>query len=207
MFAESLALGWTQDPAERQGYLETIVGESDRLGRLLDNVLDFSRIEQGMRRYWPEPISLADVIRRTVRTLSFPLERQGFTLDIRLDPDVPTVMADTDAMEQAILNLLQNAMKYSGESRTIEVVLKKDGSCAAIGVVDHGLGIRDEDKGRIFDKFVRVESPENSRIPGAGLGLTIVRHIAEAHGGRVDVESRPGEGSTFRIRLPLGGKP
>lgn len=207
MYAESLALGWTQDSAERQDYLETIVGESERLGRLLDNVLDFSKIEQGTRRYWMEPTSLAAVVQQAARAFSFLLERRGFTLDLRLDPDVPSVMADPDAMEQAVLNLLQNAMKYAGESRSIEIVLKRDGGYAAIGVIDHGLGIREEDQRRIFEKFVRVESPDHSRIPGAGLGLTIVHHIVEAHGGRIDVESRPGEGSAFWIRLPLEAKP
>lgn len=207
MFAESLALGWTQDSTERQGYLETIVGESERLGRLLDNVLDFSKIEQGTRRYWMEPTSLAAVVQQAARAISFPLERRGFTLNLRLDPDVPSVMADRDAMEQAVLNLLQNAMKFAGESRSIEIVLKRDGGFAAIVVIDHGLGIHEADQRRIFEKFVRIESPENLRIPGAGLGLTIVHHIIEAHGGRVDVESRPGEGSAFWLRIPIEAAP
>ncbi len=208
MFAESLSLGWTKDPARQKEYLETIVSESERLGRLLNNVLDLSKIEQGVRIYHKEPTSLDDVIQRAARTMSFPLQQQGIALHLDLDPAMPSVMADKDALEQAVLNLLHNAMKYTGDSRDIEIVLKKDGDFAVVGVADHGFGIRDEDRARIFEKFVRIESSQNARIPGTGLGLTIVRHIAEAHGGRIEVESRPGQGSTFSLRIPMeeGGR-
>ena len=203
MFAESLALGWIQDPARQKEYLETIVSESERLSRLLNNVLDLSKIEQGVRIYHKEPMSLGDVIQRAARTMSFPLRQQGIALHLDLDPEIPSVMADKDALEQAVLNLLHNAMKYAGDSRDIGIALEKDGDFAVISVTDHGLGIRDEDKPRIFEKFVRVESPQNAKIPGTGLGLTIVRYIAEAHGGRIDVESRLGQGSTFSLRILL----
>jgi signal transduction histidine kinase len=151
---------------------------------------------------------LDDVIQRVAQTMSFPLQQHGISLHLDLDPAIPSVVADKDAIEQAVLNLLHNAMKYTGDSRDIEIVLKKDGDFAVISVADHGFGIRDEDRARIFEKFVRIESPQNARIPGTGLGLTIVRHIAEAHGGRIEVESRPGQGSTFSFRIPMeeGGR-
>jgi signal transduction histidine kinase len=123
-----------------------------------------------------------------------------------LDRDLPSVPADRDAIEQAVLNLLNNAIKYSGESRDVALRLFRDGGQAVIQVIDHGIGIPQENQKRIFEKFYRVPSPENRHIAGAGLGLTLVEHIAKAHGGRIEVQSKPGEGSTFTMRLPLENK-
>jgi signal transduction histidine kinase len=131
------------------------------------------------------------------------LEQAGFHLNVALDRNLSPVPVDRDAIEQAILNLLNNAIKYSGESREIALRLFRDDGNAVIQVADHGLGIAPEEQARIFERFYRVPSEDNRRIPGAGLGLTLVEHIVKAHGGSVGVESRPGEGSTFTIRLPL----
>jgi signal transduction histidine kinase len=207
IFAESLLLDWIQDPANRTEYLQTIVGESERLSRLINNVLDFSKIEQGTRTYRMEPVFLPEAVRRAVLTMDFPLRQQGFNLRLEIDDGLPRIKADRDSLEQAVLNLLHNAMKYSGDRREIGITLRRSGAWAVIEVKDQGPGIREEDQARIFEKFFRVESPENLRIPGTGLGLTIVRHIAAAHGGRIDVESRPGEGSLFILRIPLEARP
>jgi signal transduction histidine kinase len=110
---------------------------------------------------------------------------------------------DRDAIEQAILNLLANAMKYSGESRDIDLRLKSADGQAVIEVADRGVGIELDERGRIFEQFYRIPTPENQRIPGTGLGLTLVRHIVEGHGGVVTVDSAAGQGSTFAIHLPL----
>jgi len=207
MFAESLLLDWVSDSGQRNEYLQTIVGESERLSRLINNVLDFSRIEQGTRTYRMEPVSLPAVVRRAVRTMEFPLRQQGFEPRLDIDDGIPDIVADADALEQAVLNLLHNAMKYSGDRREISLRLYRSGDMAAIEVEDKGLGIKPEDQARIFEKYFRADSPENVRIPGAGLGLTIVRHIAEAHGGRIELESRPGEGSRFTLHIPLRTSP
>jgi two-component sensor histidine kinase len=203
MFAETLALGRAGDDQARSEYLDTIVSESERLARLVDNVLDFSKIEQGKKIYRLRPTSLTEVVRSAARAMRYPLAKQGFTLDISIDEDLPLLPADADAIEQAIFNLLSNAMKYSGDARRVELRLERDREVAAIKVVDRGIGISVTDQQHIFDKFYRVTSNQTNLIAGTGLGLTLVKHIAEAHGGRVDVQSAVGAGSTFTIRIPF----
>lgn len=206
MFAEALTMGVHKSPEAQQECLQTIISESERLSRLLNNVLDFSKIEQGTRTYRFEPTSLVEIVHAAERALAFHLDQKGFNLRIELDEGIPSAFADRDALEQAVLNLLHNAMKYSGESREILLKLRREGDSARIDVIDSGIGISEEDKSHIFDKFFRVSGIENQRIPGTGLGLTIVSHIAQSHGGRVEVDSHPGEGSTFSIVLPLEAK-
>ena len=207
MFAETLRLGRAKDPDTQMEYLDTIVNESERLTRLLNNVLDFSKIEQGKRTYHPSPASLPEIVRTAARAMEYPLKQQGFALEVRIDEGLPEIRVDRDAIEQAVLNLLSNAMKYSGESRTVGLEVRREGDCAVIRVIDRGVGIDPKEQGRIFEKFYRVPTRENQSLPGTGLGLSLVAHIAKAHGGSVRVESAPGEGSTFSIILPLGGEP
>jgi len=203
MFAETLRMGRLADPALRNEYLDTIVNESERLTRLLNNVLDFSRIEGGRKTYQFSAHDMAVIVRTAVRTMHYPFARQGFELRVEIEEGLPPVLGDADALEQAILNLLANALKYSGDARRIELRLARGGPWVVIGVRDWGVGIAPVDQRRIFDKFFRVERPENRLIPGTGLGLTLVEHIVRSHGGRVEVDSVPGGGSTFRIHLPL----
>ena len=202
MFAETLQLERV-DPATRAEYLDTIVSETERLTRLLNNVLDFSKIEEGRKAYRRETASLADVVRAAARAMTYPLEQHGFVLQVEVDDSLPRASVDTDALEQAILNLLTNAMKYSGSGRTIGLRLAREGREAIISVRDEGIGIAAADQSRIFEKFYRISTPENQRIPGTGLGLTLVEYIVKAHDGAVHVESAPGRGSVFSIHLPL----
>jgi len=206
MFAETLSMGRAKDDRTRQEYLATIMNESERLSRLVDNVLDFSKIEQGRKVYHMRPASLPDVVRSAAQAMQYPLEQLGFKLTVSIDENIPATEVDTDALQQAILNLLSNAMKYSGSSPAIEMTLRQDDKQAVIEVIDHGIGIPQDEQPRIFEKFYRVRSPETVSVAGTGLGLTLVKHTVEAHGGRVEVRSAPGEGSTFSIRLPLGGR-
>jgi signal transduction histidine kinase len=205
MFAETLALGRSRDERARGEYLETIVNESERLARLVDNVLDFSKIEQGKKIYRLRPTMLDDVARSAVRAMQFPLAEQGFQLRLSVQEEMPELQADADAMQQAILNLLTNAMKYSGDSREIDLRLATRNGDAVIEVADHGLGMAPDEQKHVFEKFYRAPSHESRLIAGTGLGLTLVAHIAKAHGGRVTVESAPGEGSTFSILIPIEG--
>ena len=202
MFAELLQM---REPAagERARFLDTIVSESERLTRLLNNVLDFSRIERGQRSYRLEPAPLADVVHAAVRTIQYALTQQGFVLHLDICDDIPPIAADRDALQQAILNLLTNAMKYSGAQREIGLRVCTENGAVLIQVSDRGIGIDAREHSRIFEKFYRVPIPENREISGTGLGLSLVAHIVEAHGGSVQVKSRPGEGSTFSILLPL----
>jgi signal transduction histidine kinase len=203
MFAETLQLE-RADATMRRDYLETIVSESERLTRLLNNVLDFSKMEQSKKSYQRGPASLAEIVRTAARTMDYPLTQHGFILSVEADGTLPYLDVDADALEQALLNLLANAMKYSGEARTIALRLARDGADAVIAVSDEGIGIAPGEQRHIFERFYRIAGPETERIPGTGLGLTVVDHIVRAHGGRVDVDSTPGHGSTFSIRLPIG---
>jgi hypothetical protein len=202
MFAETIVLGRTKDERTRDEYIQTIVNESERLARLVDNVLDFSKIEQGKRIYRLQPGSLGDVVESAARAMQYPLAQQGFELRVTIDDRIPNLPLDEDAMEQAILNLLSNAMKYSGNARTIELHCARQNGSAVVAVEDHGIGLTLEDQSRIFDKFYRVRTPETELIAGTGLGLTLVKHIVQAHGGSIDVQSHAGSGSTFSIRIP-----
>ena len=205
MFAETLAARGSINPRMHEEYLDTIVHETERLSRLVNNILDFSSIESGQKLYRPALNQLEDVLRSAADTMQFMLSKQQFSLIFDLCPGLPPMLIDRDAMKQAVLNLLSNAMKYSASSRTIALRLLRDDEYAFIEVVDYGTGIEPKELSRIFEKFYRVATPENRAISGAGLGLAIVAHIAEAHGGSVYVQSTPGKGTTFSIRLPLNG--
>jgi signal transduction histidine kinase len=206
MFAETLRLGRSRNLKTQAEYLDTIVSESERLTRLLNNVLDFSKIEQGKRIYKPELTSLSEVIQASARAMKYPLSQKGFELNVQTEEGLPDVRVDKDAIEQAILNLLNNAMKYSDKSREIDLRLQRKDDQALIQVIDRGVGIDPREQKRIFEKFYRVPMPENERIVGTGLGLTLVSHIVKAHGGNIEVESAPSKGSTFSIYLPLEKK-
>jgi signal transduction histidine kinase len=205
MFAETLQTKDAPDAQMRTDYLGTIVGESERLTRLLNNVLDLSKIEQDRMIYRRHHTSLAEVTRRAARAMEYPLEQEGFTLNVDCQDRLPPVSVDPDALEQAILNLLTNAMKYSGDSREIDLRLGTENGHGVIEVTDRGMGIAPHELEHLTETFYRVPSPENQLVPGTGLGLTLVEHMARAHGGDLRVRSVVGEGSTFTIRLPLEG--
>ncbi len=207
MFAETLRLRRSKDQKMQDEYLDTIVNESQRLTRLLNNVLDFSKIEKGKRAYKMESNSLPEIIRTAARAMEYQLSQQDFKLHVKIEEEMPDILVDGDAVEQAVLNLISNAMKYSGNSRDIDVKLEKTENQAVIQVIDRGIGLEPHEQKKIFDKFYRVPSPENERTAGTGLGLSLVTHIVEAHGGRLDVESQKEHGSVFSIFLPLKREP
>jgi signal transduction histidine kinase len=146
------------------------------------------------------------VVHSAARAIQYPLAQQGFRLRVDVDESLPALTADPDALEQALLNLIANAMKYSGDSREIALRLLRHDDAAAIEVVDGGIGIDAQHHERIFEKYYRVQSAETDRIPGAGLGLTLAQHAVAAHGGRLQVASVPGSGSTFTMRIPFPRK-
>ncbi|MBZ5581339.1 MAG: HAMP domain-containing histidine kinase [Acidobacteriia bacterium] len=202
MFAETLQMGRCADPDTQAEYLGTIVNESERLSRLVDGVLQFSKAEQGKRTYRFRPMQAADAVTAAARAMEYPLSQHGFRLRIDLQDGLPPISGDRDAVEQAVLNLLSNAMKYSGDARDVELALAGENGEVTVRVTDHGIGIAPEEQSRIFEKFYRAPSPENQLIPGAGLGLALVAQIVKAHGGRVEVESAPGKGSAFSLHFP-----
>jgi signal transduction histidine kinase len=202
MFAEIMQ-GREVDSVTREECVDTIINESERLTRLLNNVLDFSRIEHGQKSYRLETTRLSEVVGAAVKTMQHPLAEQGFDLSMDIDDRMPPVRADRDALTQAVLNLLTNAMKYSGQSRKIQLRLLSQNGDALIQVSDRGIGIPKREQSRIFEKFYRARVRENQSISGTGLGLALVAHIVHGHGGKVHVESSPGVGSRFTISIPL----
>lgn len=204
MFGETLEMGRLPDEAARREYYRVITRESERLTRLIDNVLDFSRIESGRRAYARVPTAVEPLVRETLEAFSYPLAQEGFKVQVQVAPDLPEVPLDADAVGQALGNLIDNAIKYSGERRSLAIEARVAEGALALTVADEGIGIAREEQGRIFDKFYRVGRSETQGRRGSGVGLALVRHVAEAHGGRVTVDSRPGEGSRFTLWLPLG---
>jgi signal transduction histidine kinase len=204
MFGETLELGRVPDEGRRREYYRVITRESERLSRLIDNVLDFSRIEGGRRRYERAPTAVEPLVRDTLDAFAYPLEQQGFKIELNLAPDLPDVPMDADAIGQALANLVDNAVKYSGVERTIVLDARREGDRLALSVTDRGIGIAAAEHARIFEKFYRVGQSDTQSRRGSGVGLALVRHIVEAHGGEVTVQSAPGQGSRFTLWLPLG---
>ena len=190
--------------ARTEQYLHVIFRERDRLGRLIENVLSFSRIERGMKEYNFEYEILAVVVQKAIDSFRPHAEAQGVTIKTELDDSLPELLLDADGMTQAILNLLSNAVKYSDREKTITVRTFRLRDQACIEVEDRGIGIPAAQTARIFDEFYRVDQKLNSKHQaGMGLGLTLVKHIIQAHGGTIRVRSKEGRGSTFVITLPL----
>jgi two-component system phosphate regulon sensor histidine kinase PhoR len=222
LYTETLQQGRVRDRTESDRFLGIIHKESVRLTQLINNILDFARIEDGRRRYRFEPASVGTVVRDVVDSYSFQLANKGFAIDVEIEDGLPQALVDRDALGQAVLNLLDNAVKYSRDDRQIavRVAAEKDpepegaGEPAAqpsgqnghgailVQVRDRGIGIPPAEQSRIFDAFYRVEKGLEHDVKGSGLGLAVVKHIVEAHGGTVRVESRARGGSTFTIRLP-----
>jgi signal transduction histidine kinase len=197
---ETLAMERVRSPEKLSQYLGTIRGEVTRLSALVQRILEFSRLQQA-RSYEFELLPLGPLVRETVDAFASSLSRQGFTFSVEEEGPPAFVRADSAALEQALANLLDNAVKYSGDARLVTVRVRASGAEVRIEVTDRGVGISDTDKRRIFDKFYRGEAASLQR-QGFGLGLPIVQELVHAHRGRVEVESEPGRGSTFRIILP-----
>ena len=202
LLAETLRLKRTRDPAAADELLGAIVSESERLGQLLDNVLGFARIDRGEHPYRPADVDLAAAVDSALARLRYIVEQAEFRITVERSGGPLHVHADGEALTGAVANLLGNAVKYSGTSREIRVAMGRTGGDAELRVTDFGIGIAPHERSRVFERFYRA--PKASReAAGAGLGLALVRHFAEAHGGQVTLTSEPDTGTTFTLRLPL----
>jgi signal transduction histidine kinase len=203
LFAETLELGRLKHTDRAQEYYRIINSEARKLTRLIDNMLDFSRIEAGLRRYRREPEDLNDLVRRTVEALDSQFRHNQFAVSLHTNGEAIPVLIDPPAARQAIENVLSNAMKYSPDQGEIQVAVDARDGFGRVRVTDRGIGIAPRQQRRIFRKFYRVQTDEGSGPQGTGLGLAIVDHVMRGHGGFVEVESEPGRGSSFTLHFPL----
>lgn len=203
LYAETLELGRIVDHGKQQEYYEIIRKESERLTSLINNILDFSRIESGKKEYTFRETNVADLVRSTLESYRFEIEQNGFKFEEKIDSDVPPLYVDREAIARSLLNLVNNAVKYSSNEKYLAVRLYRHSNGVNLEVVDHGIGIPAKEHLKIFEKFYRVGDPLVHNTKGSGLGLSLVRHIVKAHGGEVAVESAPGKGSRFIITLPF----
>jgi len=203
LFAETLEMGRVQSPAKAQEYYRVINKESQRLTQLINNILDFSRIEAGRKEYRFTPTDLGRVVEGVLESYRFQIEQQGFKLEVALAADLAPVEGDPEALAQAVINLINNAMKFSGDDKFVRVETRAVEDTVRVSVADHGIGVAKAEQRKIFDKFYRAEDSLVHETKGSGLGLSLVKHIMDAHGGRVEVDSAPGRGSTFTLVLPV----
>jgi len=203
LYAETLELGRITTNEKKHEYYSIIRKESERLTALINNILDFSRIEAGRKEYDFKETDIAELVRNTLDSYRFQIEQQGFALEEQIEPNIPKVRVDREAIARALVNLVNNALKYSDHEKFLGVKLYREQSVLKLEVIDRGIGIDRNEQSRIFEKFYRTCDPLVHNTKGSGLGLSLVRHITEAHGGDVEVESVPGRGSKFTLKLPI----
>jgi len=204
-YVEMLVDGDAADEKTRKEYYDIIQSSADRLGRMIDNMLNISRIEAGTVRINKEPTAVSMVVKEAVDMARPQAEEKGITLSADLPPVSYRIMADRDMIYQAVLNVLSNAIKYTHKDGRVRVRITPHEENQTIGIVvsDTGVGIPEEDLPKMFTKFFRVEA-NKKMAKGTGLGLNLVKHIVETiHGGKMTLTSKVGKGSTFGIVLPL----
>ena len=199
LFAETLKEGRAQG-AEVQECLDQLAMEAQRLSTLVEKLLDWSRLESGRKVLRREPTRVEKLLDQVAGV--FRAQQLGASYETEVEPELPDISVDRDAMAQVVFNLLHNAVKYTGADKQIRLRARRRDGGVAIEVEDNGIGVREKDRKRIFDRFYRADNLLSRRTEGAGLGLAISKRIVEAHGGRIEVESQEGKGTTFRIELP-----
>ena len=207
VLAELLNLGRISQPERVREYGAYIESEGRRLTQVINNILDFSRMESGRKLFHFESCDIREVVTGTLDAFTVHLKQNGFTLSYEAPQNTPTkVVIDPDAIALALTNLLDNAIKYSGDEKEINVRLSQSDDFITIAITDRGVGIAAEEHEKIFEKFYRVGSSLIHDVKGSGLGLSLVKHIIVAHQGKITVQSQPGQGSTFTIHLPAAEK-
>jgi two-component system phosphate regulon sensor histidine kinase PhoR len=181
----------------------TIDVETGHLVQMINELLDLSRMEQTATHMRQDPVELASLVDASTHRLQTFADRQGVTLTTRAPPDLPPVRGDDERLDQLLMNLLHNAIKFSSEGDTVTVTAEEHPDAVVVAVIDEGVGIPVADQSRVFERFYKVDRARQRGLGGTGLGLAIARHITEAQGGRIWLESTEGEGSTFSFSLPL----
>lgn len=204
MYAELLQARMPRLDRKGKDYLAVIQGEADRLNRMVTTILDSARIEKGAIQYTMEDTDLRAVIRSVMRMMDYQFTKEGFEVTLDLPPGRSPLRAwaDPDAVNEALLNLLTNAMKYSSDDRRITIAAARADGSVRLSVRDHGIGIRADALPHLYDKFYR-DPLLPGKVQGVGIGLSVVKHIMDAHGGAIDVASTPGQGSLFTLTFPV----
>lgn len=203
MFAETLEMGRVPTEEKRLEYYRIIGLETTRLTRLINNILNFSRMEAGKKTYHFQPLQVNDVVEDILHLYAYKLRSKGFEVEQNLGEDLPLIEGDTEAIAEALINLIDNAIKYSPEEKHVTLTTVREGEQVNVMVKDRGMGIAPEDQKKIFDKFYRVSSALVHDTKGTGLGLALIKHIMDAHKGSVRVASKIGKGSQFTLTFPI----
>ncbi len=203
MFAEMLGSAKKLSAKKKKDYTHIIEGESDRLTRLIDNVLEFSKIEKGISDYDFLEVDLNELVKDVLNSLQYQFEMQNFEVKIKYSPEKNLITADRDAVTGSMINILSNAVKFSNRKKRVEVAVFQKNGFAGFKVRDEGIGISEAGLSSIFEPFYRSNEEHSERIKGTGLGLSIVKHVMDAHHGKIEVKSKPGKGSTFTLLFPI----
>ena len=203
MFAETLEMGRVRTEDKKQEYYTIISREASRLSRIVNKILSFSKIEAGKREYHFSKVNLNSVVDDVFANYQFHLKNNGFNFTLSKEDNIPAINADSEAVAEAVINLVDNAVKYSLDKKEVSVTTGIDRNYVYIEVTDKGIGIPAELQDKIFDKFYRVSEGLVHTTKGTGLGLTLVKHIMDAHKGMISVKSRHGEGSSFILSFPV----
>lgn len=206
--AETLKRSSLLKPQERADLEDSILREVIHLSHLVENVLDVARLERSSNPFAFVPLDPSELVQSVVSTYTSWISSKGFSIELNVDPMVGEQLWDRESVSRALLNLIDNAIKYSTDDRRLDVSLRETDESIALAVRDHGIGISPRDVRRIFEPYYRAAFSDTESRRGAGLGLTLVQQIIRSHGGRIDVQSTPGEGSTFTLLFPkrLHGK-
>jgi signal transduction histidine kinase len=203
--AEMLQSGRVPSENRRQEYYDVLVEQSERLSLLIDNILDFAKIEEGRKTFDFQIVDIGLLLKEIISVIQDQVRHKDFVIQAEIEKSLPPIKADRESITQAITNLIDNAVKYSGDSRKIIVRAYAVDQYLIFTVKDFGIGIRKEEIDKVFERFYRGGDELTRTVKGSGLGLTLVKQIIEAHHGEITVESSPGRGSTFTVRIPLRG--
>jgi two-component system phosphate regulon sensor histidine kinase PhoR len=204
MYSETLEMGRVPTEEKKKEYYRVINTEADRLSKMVNKMLNFNKLDSGRREFHFTAFNLNDEVSAVLNNYQQQLDKNGFELEVILGDELPKVSADRDAVSEAIINLIENAVKYSDETKKIEVESLQRGEYVAINIRDKGIGIAAKDQKMVFDKFYRVSTGDLAyKAKGSGIGLSMVKQIMEAHKGSVELSSKPGEGSCFTLLFPI----
>lgn len=202
MFAETLEMGRMKSEQKRKEYYGIIHKEAQRLTGIVNNILSFSQLDAGKKELDLKSVDLTSICEDVINNYEFHLEQEGFTITKTLSQNIK-ILADADAISEIIINLIDNAIKYSEKTKKLKVEVKKLGNQAALTVQDYGVGISKSDQKYIFEKFFRSSTGDLAKKQGTGLGLALVKQIVDAHKATIELKSELDKGSTFIIKFPI----